>query len=645
MPRLKQNQRLSKSDHDGRPYAGHFLDWTITVLIGGLIVYSVLNLGGHYPGPSVVQIWISASILLLHGIHMRLLPPGARRIQPVGLIFIPLFAYLGAHLAFLSPMPWRAEEELLNLLQGGIIFWVAIHNIRSRGQILLLIAVLATVALVALFAAGHQVFRDPRWLPLDRVQVEKFHGRGSGTFGAPNNFGAFMGIFLTFFMYTAAVRRHSLSLRILCGYLAVLFFGGLIISGSRGSWIAFAAVLFVTPFFISGRPGVRLAGSASVIIGMLLVGWILYSTVEIVGMRVDRAIIDRGESSRKFMWAAGWEIFRDHPLTGSGLSSYEMFFERYRDPGFQMGPLYAHNDYLNTLSDQGITGFALLFGPAIGILWMGWRSWMRLPFTAKRRRSVMPHKKWILGGILLSLFGFAVHLFVDFHLKIPALLFTVAVFFGWIVRFSTRKGTAFPPGRPMEVLWLVIIFMASGLLAYRGTIVFVAAGHYHRGDEWMRYYLENPAKWENDPELLAGVIDDLHSAVAWNPRHGFAWSQLSLAIMESYYRLHKDRAGYGRRGRLAAAEAIGVSDQIWSAHAHYGMALMMEKAPREEARRYFQRAVELGPSKVAAWLYFAEFLILDPSAENEALDALNRVIVLDPSNKRAIRLIDRILRP
>jgi O-antigen ligase len=592
-----------------------------------------------------VQTWICAAILLLHGVQVRMLPREERRIQTLGLIFIPFFLYLCVHVAFLSPMSWRAEEELLILAQGGVVFWVAIHNIRNRGTIRLFMGIFALAAVASLFAAGHQVFRDPTWLPLDRMQMEKFHGRGSGTFGAPNNFGAFMGLALALSFYFAAVRRFPLSVRILCGYLTLLFFAGLILSGSRGSWIAFACVLILTPFFISGNPVVRAAASAFVIIGMAAGGWLLYTTVPLVETRIDMAIAQGGESSRKFMWDSAWAIFQDHPATGSGLASFEMFFEMYRDPSYQMSPLYAHNDYLNTLSDVGVIGFLLFFGPVTGLLWLGWRAWRNHPFRSARRRIRMPHDKCILGGLLLCLFGFAVHLFVDFHLKIPALLFSVAVFLGWIVRFSAGSGTPLPGRRSVEVLWTAMMILAAGLIASRGTVAFVAAGYYQRGDEWMRRYLEDPAEWEENTELLPAVIDELHRAVAWNPNHGFAWNQLSLAIMESYYQVGGDRVGFGRRGRKAATLALAASDHIWSAHAHYGMALLMERAPREEARRHFERAVELGPSKAAGWLYLGEFLALDPGAEREALDALNRVLGLDPSNKRAIKLVERIQTP
>ncbi len=294
-----------------------------------------------------------------------------------GSVFLPFLGYAALRTVYQSPMPWRAWQELLVLCQGWVIFWVAIHHLRDRKQVLLLITLISLSGLMTFLAACYQHVENPLWLPMGRTQYW-YSGRATGTFGAPTHFGAFMGLLSTFLLFAAAANRFSLAARILCGFAGLLFGAGLIASGSRGSWIGMIGALLCFPYFLTGNWRYRLGGWAAMGIATAVLAGVLYFTVDLVQSRVGRLIESRGEPTRKWMWLAGWEIFKDYPIFGSGTASYPLLFDRYRVPAAQIAPLYTHNDYLNTLSDLGILGFLLFYIPGFRILWKGWLKWTEL---------------------------------------------------------------------------------------------------------------------------------------------------------------------------------------------------------------------------------------------------------------------------
>jgi len=100
---------------------------------------------------------------------------------------------------------------------------------------------------------------------------------------------------------------------------------------------------------------------------------------------------------------------------GDSAGSYNVLFERYRPEGYRDEPHYAHNDYLNTLSDYGAVGFSLFFG---GL------SCRDVAVARSRANETDPRDNLPVGGAI-GLLAFALSLGVDFHLKLPALALLV----------------------------------------------------------------------------------------------------------------------------------------------------------------------------------------------------------------------------
>jgi hypothetical protein len=104
-------------------------------------------------------------------------------------------------------------------------------------------------------------------------------------------------------------------------------------------------------------------------------------------------------------WLAGWRIFCDHWLFGSGLwTYYEVFpytglLEVYDKPIYNMVPSHAHSFYFQTLAETGLIGIALLFSCLVFLF----RSNIKLLIEKKQETLDLNF------FLLVSAFGYLIH--------------------------------------------------------------------------------------------------------------------------------------------------------------------------------------------------------------------------------------------
>jgi O-antigen ligase len=126
-----------------------------------------------------------------------------------------------------------------------------------------------------------------------------------------------------------------------------------------------------------------------------------------------------GPASRSAIWAGAWMMFRAHPLVGVGFGAFETVYPIYgRGDGLSLIQ-FAHNDYLQALSDGGIVAGAL----AVWFIIVTFRRF------AGGLRLTDPLLRAAMLGAGAGVFAILVHSLFDFNLQIPsnALLFLVLV--------------------------------------------------------------------------------------------------------------------------------------------------------------------------------------------------------------------------
>ncbi|WP_107451807.1 O-antigen ligase family protein, partial [Actinacidiphila rubida] len=211
--------------------------------------------------------------------------------------------------------------------------------------------------------------------------------RAVGTFGPSDVMG--MATVVAYGLVIAAAyalapggsRRLRLGALACAGALAV----PLVVSFSRGTWIATAVACAAMTLLAGRRQALRVgavaAASACVLVGGVGVG------SQMIGQRVASitqvtSTPDSSVTDRYALWGAAVSMWREHPVTGVGLKRFPDERDSHASLALSSGsdtagagqafarePLLSpHNMYLLVLSEQGLLGCALLTGSWAALL-------------------------------------------------------------------------------------------------------------------------------------------------------------------------------------------------------------------------------------------------------------------------------------
>lgn len=639
----------------------NLLDWLTILSLGGLLAAMTLQLGGVRAETQIIGVWLTGAMLVFHGLWLA-----ARRepftIKKHTLVFGPFFLWALMSWLFITPATWIARGEVLLILQAILVLWVTTHNAQTRNHVWFLFIVLAGISGAGVLMALNQYFHDARWLPKLFNPLEfqtyritghaQYEGRASGPFGSPNSFAALM--ILAFFPAALAALAPRLPgiIRVFCGYLALLFLGGLALTLSRGGMIVLLPGLFLLPWVLRLPRRTQVffsCGLLAVLLGTALAA--AFFSPRFLD-RWENFIQESGERTRPAMWQGTLGIIQEHPITGSGLGSFRYQFDRHRPEGFIPSPDHAHNDYLEIISDLGLIGFALLFLPAAWLWLRSLRAWRAMPDkvalnevnTRRRRAKVIPIPKLFLGATLLSLACLGLHLLVEFHLHIPALLFWIAFSFGILVKYTPGSTWELAPRKkPLLLAGLALLALGPGL-GFLTLATHKAEIYAFEGKRQAEHFSQNFNQLRNNREFLEGRITLLEAAIQENPGHGEAHRQLALALADLSYAAPMRRTELGRRAEEHARTAINGFPMAAAFWTTLGETLFLQER-WEEAGEAYRHATELAPYSAEAWYYYANWLNGEKGRRQEALASIERCLELDPDNEQARDLRRRILIP
>jgi len=611
-------------------------EWfTATVLVANL-AWTTLCLGGFRPETMVVTSALNGLLLAAHFAGRGFAPASdARQIHPAGWWLLPFLAYALANVLWVTPVPWLGWRDWLGWAQMILVFWVMLNGVRARATRTLVFGALVAVAFVAVVLACYQRFVRPDWLMLGRVQAEQFIGRASGSFGIPNSLAALLLLLIPAAGVRVFRRGASAVQLVLWGYLLLVFGLGLVLTISRGAWLALALVLAVWPALAvqgSGWRRARWAGLAA--LGVLAVAVALYFSLPRARERFQMLKADAGEKTRPIMWRGAWRIFQAAPVVGGGAGSFNVLFEQFRPERYQDEPQWAHNDYINTLSDYGTVGFLLFFGAGAFLVAKTWRG------PALRRDWL--DDRALAGALTAGVVAFALQLFVDFHFKIPALAMAFAIVAallvqrGWSLRehmggISRRQRLANLAGA------VAVLAVTFGWVVpfYRGEALRYGA----------RQAINRLAMTEADlaeqRRVLFEARADLSRAVEISPANAQAWADISYAAALWSHVEPSESVQLGHEAQRAAERALARSQGVPEFWLRQGVALDLQ-GHWNEAGGAFARALELAPASATVWFYRAFHLGLNPTCSDLADAAAAFSLRLDPSNKQAQALRQRL---
>jgi O-antigen ligase len=185
---------------------------------------------------------------------------------------------------------------------------------------------------------------------------------------------------------------------------------------TRAVWLSFAGSLLAI-LVLSTNRNVRLA--LATLIALAVAGLALVmSTTQLGGTFEDRLSESAPVEYRKAVYAGGWQMFLERPLTGWGFHQMPAELPRYVAESHEK-VLYPHNTYLEVAVENGLLGLSLY----------GWLMWelLRLGRVKFRARSgyvdIEFRRLWI---IFLGVYWVNAAVVVMSYQFVNGLLFTVA---------------------------------------------------------------------------------------------------------------------------------------------------------------------------------------------------------------------------
>src|SRR6266702_4017184 len=181
------------------------------------------------------------------------------------------------------------------------------------------------------------------------------------------------------------------------------------LTGSRGAFISSAVAALIVPLSFRRLSTIRKWSTLLMLLVLVLSAAFVVpaTTWERIGT-IHSEISEGTLSKRTSIWAAGLDVYREHPIAGVGAGAFgPSVFSRLDIP------YVAHNSYLSILVELGAVGAILFFALLASLLWLGIllpgleaRLWivLLLTWSVAVLSVTWEHRKptWFLFGLLIA---------------------------------------------------------------------------------------------------------------------------------------------------------------------------------------------------------------------------------------------------
>ena len=587
-------------------------------------------------------------ILPLPPVVVKILSPRAAAIYQ-GMAHDGLAAWAGRAWWTLSLAPGLSAGGLVLLICYGIFGFLLLKTVRSRRRIEILVLVMVGSALFQAFYGMAQTFSGNEKIFWHQKQYDI--GSVTGTYVNRNHFAGLMEmIFPLSLGYLLAKARYfqmekgltwrqkllwfsqeNLQLSFLLGLGTVLIAVGLVFSKSRSGVLIFAVLVVAAAAAIGGWRELSEDGGESESgagrkrknrskgILRLVFAAVLGAALWIgIGPVIARfAGLDLAEEGRRTFMRNTVEMIGDFPAAGTGKGTYLYTYPMYKktDDGTKLS--FAHNDYLQLISENGIVAGTCLIGAGI---------WLVVVMAGRWRKRRNNFAKGIGLGALLGILAIFVHSFTDFNLQIPAnAVYFVGLFALSMNLLTKRRGSEGNPSRtgtaggstngggdgvgeagrrPGGARVGPRPGIRGGIAAAVAIGLLIFAGRQFLGFHYLGRYTKARAEARSVQSAFPQLERLLKKAAgeAGNPEIGKTLGELYLDMARV-----ESEAGNAERRDMECDQAVAAYTAAIAANpcdsaAHYemGMTYLLYNYPlmtyADKAKLYFRKALELNPA-------------------------------------------------
>ncbi len=493
-----------------------------------------------------------------------------------------------------ADIEYVARQELIRILIYAVLFFAILNNLHRQESMQIIGYSMIFLAMAISFYAVYQFLTGSNraW-----GFEYPYKGRGSGTYYSPNNLAGFLELLLPLGLAYTVIGRAKPVTKVFLGYAALAVVAGVGVTVSRGSWVACGLALFLFFALLALQRNYRLP--ALVLMFVLVAGSTFFvARTDFFKQRFKRAFVSGHVELdvRYDLWKATVQMWRDHVWWGVGPGHFDYRFRLYRPVSVQLRPDRAHNEYLNTLADWGVTGTAMVASAFVILFWGACKTWLRV----RRSDNVLAgrptsNKAAFVLGAALGLVAMLAHETVDFNMQIPAnailAVCLMALLTGCLRFASDRYWLTARLG--VKLGMTLLLAAAFGYLGWQG---------WRRTNEFV--WLHRAERLQNSPPVEPiALAATLEKAFVVEPKNAdTAW-----AIGEAY-RIQSWEGGENYADLAASAmKWFDRSRQLnrfdGYSFLRYGMCLDWI-GRHDEAEPYFREADALDPNGyfTAAWI-------------------------------------------
>lgn len=425
--------------------------------------------------------------------------------------------------ALTSPSEFSARPDLFSILAAATVYGLTAIVLTATRTRMVVLAVLLGVAtchvLVCLvqFGLGDNLPAIAALHDLVRNDAEDgIHGRASGLMTGPDQLAGLLEVIGIFGVSLACWSRWPKWSKVVLGYLALVCYIGVALTGSRGGYLSSVASLIVfallslTVLGAGGRSLFWRWGAVGLIVLIIagFYGGALMRRSHILSQRLDAIVdIDHG---RLQLWEAAIEQWKLRPWVGTGGGTYRFYGRQFRSEQMQQDPVAVHNDYLHLLCEYGVLGAAAFLAFFVVHLWRAGRSFVDLGPKRVGGGSLPLGDRLALNiGAIGAVSAYVVHSAVDFNLHIPGNALLLAFAFGMLANAGSSSAAVQEGAQPR-------LFPTVAVAAVSGTLLISSA--------WLL-----PGEYHGDRARLALEREDAATAVSL-AKHALTYEQKNPRI-------------------------------------------------------------------------------------------------------------------
>lgn len=287
-------------------------------------------------------------------------------------------------------------------LEVFLIFFAVMEAFTKKDQVFIALGVMAFTAFstaIDSFIQHYITFRD-----IFNGQEVFLNNRATAAFKTANSLGAYLVVAIPIVLSMAFMRSKVFFFRALMMIIVACMVWSLIITYSRGAWVATAvAVLFFCLFSLVQNKKV-------VSLGLFFAVVVVFISL-FVGLRMKRNFgADQLNRANTVAWRVGvWEesmgMIKSRPVFGHGINTFAKEFQNFRKIP-SANPTYAHNCYIQIAAETGVLGL-------VCFLWIIFNMFKKIVGSISVQLMESNDLRIISIGIAAGIFGLLFHSFFD----------------------------------------------------------------------------------------------------------------------------------------------------------------------------------------------------------------------------------------